>query len=789
MRTFLSLLSVFAMFATLGFVHAEEEEFSLIPNRYASWWKLGENMEFRTPEIPTKLTSLTGRVFDSENRRVAEVTTSREQLQNQGWVWKPEQPGYYEIEFSYTAEGEASPVLVRGHYSRKIETPDHHLEVFEYDKERFQGVVSARPPSPDYARGQFGFSFAEPKAIRLAQLMGFDFAFIQAITWGGQWWDKNSIIEPVKGEYNWKDPDMRINALVKAGFPIAAQFLFTPSWASPHPEKTQIRICTRESSCYAPVEMADFDRFVRATVARYKDRVKIWEIWNEPSIIGQSVFWYDSPENFVRLLQTGYTAVKETQPGAEVWIGGLGPRSGYYEFYRQILALGAAKWFDVLSLHGTWNSPEKFRAIERHFHVPPKPAVMSEWHAILHNMSDAGPQPSESALARRMMLDLLHQLKEGVQRTVSFVVSNASGYEQETQKFLNDRGIWGQSFGLFRARPRLEPRFPALVLQNFLALLGNKATYLGEYNLGGGASAVLLDTAHGRQLVVWLEKNRPWLGLLAKEETPSITLSDWEGRSVAMGDGTLLEAGKLYYISGLPDSFGSTLSKSEVLFSPRSKKNISNEKNLVGTVNQGAIFSDVKSKVSDAILWNAQGWLYHPVGAPDPAPRFTARFAVGASESSLDLVVDVTDAIQVQNGVGIDLWSGDSIQFAFDCDGSGEESGISEFIAALTKRGPEIWKVMAAETGGDLPVKWSPSGALVANASCSIDREGDRILYKVRLPWSELYPLTYELGKPLRFSILVNNNDGKGRDGYLEWSGGIGGAKDSTAYGVLKFSK
>jgi len=31
--------------------------------------------------------------------------------------------------------------------------------------------------------------------------------------------------------------------------------------------------------------------------------------------------------------------------------------------------------------------------------------------------------------------------------------------------------------------------------------------------------------------------------------------------------------------------------------------------------------------------------------------------------------------------------------------------------------------------------------------------------------------------------VLVNNNDGKGRSGFLEWSSGIGGEKNPAAFG------
>ena len=38
----------------------------------------------------------------------------------------------------------------------------------------------------------------------------------------------------------------------------------------------------------------------------------------------------------------------------------------------------------------------------------------------------------------------------------------------------------------------------------------------------------------------------------------------------------------------------------------------------------------------------------------------------------------------------------------------------------------------------------------------------------------------------LRFALLVNDNDGAGRKGWLEWFQGIGFAKDPTQYGPLR---
>jgi len=41
------------------------------------------------------------------------------------------------------------------------------------------------------------------------------------------------------------------------------------------------------------------------------------------------------------------------------------------------------------------------------------------------------------------------------------------------------------------------------------------------------------------------------------------------------------------------------------------------------------------------------------------------------------------------------------------------------------------------------------------------------------------------LGERLAFSFLVNDNDGTGRKGWIEWTPGIGASKDPTRFAAL----
>jgi len=61
---------------------------------------------------------------------------------------------------------------------------------------------------------------------------------------------------------------------------------------------------------------------LRQLVQRYRDRIKQWEIWNEPNIF----FWQGPKELYAECLIKSYQAIKETDPTAEV----LGISTGWH---------------------------------------------------------------------------------------------------------------------------------------------------------------------------------------------------------------------------------------------------------------------------------------------------------------------------------------------------------------------------------------------------------------------------------------------------------------------------
>src|SRR5690606_1983045 len=82
--------------------------------------------------------------------------------------------------------------------------------------------------------------------------------------------------------------------------------------------------------------------------------------------------------------------------------------------------------------------------------------------------------------------------------------------------------------------------------------------------------------------------------------------------------------------------------------------------------------------------------------------------------------------------------------------------------------------------------RFSGSGGAVPEATASIvrDEERGRTEYRIELPWSVtgIDPEARTFG----FSVLVNDADGDGRTGYLEWGSGIGASKDPSQYQPMR---
>lgn len=92
--------------------------------------------------------------------------------------------------------------------------------------------------------------------------------------------------------------------------------------------------------------------FVRLVVHRYRDKIKYWEIWNEPD--SESYLTPNNYETYRSILHWGHDAVKQMDPNAKVIVGGISwPNAEFIDK----LYKGSRKYFDNLAIHLYYCNP------------------------------------------------------------------------------------------------------------------------------------------------------------------------------------------------------------------------------------------------------------------------------------------------------------------------------------------------------------------------------------------------------------------------------------------------
>jgi hypothetical protein len=153
-------------------------------------------------------------------------------------------------------------------------------------------------------------------------------------------------IDTAKGKFVWLFWDDYVKTAVDDyGITLIPYICYTPKWNS-----------TGDTSNYwnhTPIDYDEFGRFVFALVSRYKDRIKSWELWNEPDI---KEYWSGNVADLAKLTKIGAEAVRKADPSAIVVLAGL---AGHTEFTRTLFRdLNISPYVDVVNCHSyyeTWN--------------------------------------------------------------------------------------------------------------------------------------------------------------------------------------------------------------------------------------------------------------------------------------------------------------------------------------------------------------------------------------------------------------------------------------------------
>lgn len=160
-------------------------------------------------------------------------------------------------------------------------------------------------------------------------------------------------------------------------------------------------------------------------------------------------------------------------------------------------------------------------------------------------------------------------------------------------------------------------------------------------------------------------------------------------------------------------------------------------------------------------------------------------------EENLYLAAVVNDDVHFNNQAPSTIWSGDSIQFAIE---DGIKMGDAVSVPDMEKNFTELGIALA--NGKPVVYRYKtwdyilPLGVFT-NLDIAITRSEGKTIYELSIPWTELFRSNYvpDDSRILGFSMLVNDNDGGGRRGWIEYNSGVGMTKNAYLFGKLNFVK
>ena len=159
-----------------------------------------------------------------------------------------------------------------------------------------------------------------------------------------------------------------------------------------------------------------------------------------------------------------------------------------------------------------------------------------------------------------------------------------------------------------------------------------------------------------------------------------------------------------------------------------------------------------------------QGW-----GGPDD---LSGSLWLTHDDTNLYVSARVTDDVFAQPNRNGNIWAGDSLQLGMSAGAPGEAPQVQEIGAALTDAGTvDTWRWTPVSQAG------TPSGV---QAKVVRDAAAHTTTYEIAIPWTTLQFAPED--RLLSATVVINENDGTGRRGWLTWGKGVAEAKNPAGF-------
>ncbi len=698
-------------------------------------------------------------------------------------------------------------------------------------------------PTPGRAPG-FLFSICThterwPEADQEKEILAAGLCGAKVMRTGEGW----GTLQPTSDRWEWSRLDKLVQRYGEQGMELQLLLGFNPRWAVDGDVAAgDWLLWSRKMPRLEP-----WRAYCTAMAQRYGDRVRYWEVWNEPDID----FWRGTLDEYLQLLQASYESIKAVDPKLQVMTGGFACYDRNPRFVEGVVDRGQ-QWFDIFAYHrhgdfaGFRQEVDGPVAAMRARLQPPKPLYFNE-------TAIASLAGGERVQAETLVKKLTFAWSRG---SIGY-----TWYDLRNDGF--DPKDWEHHYGLLTNDFYPKAVYPTF---NTLALLLTDKRYeqelaLGDHRFGfvfgsereqvvatwsepvaGPARHYILQTDASTAATVDLMGNRtavPVLPggrvILVNEATPAyLVLTGAKARPTIAGPlanlggpyvavpgrklpleaafaNPLARAGRLHLswtapagwqvepavdTVSLPAEGRARVAPTLLVRRPSDRRRRTGELGLryevpgtplAGTVSvpvEVATIVDDRRADRPADFELADSRDVVNLYGNDPMKGhltwqgpldLSARIWLSRSADALHLRVAVRDDVHVQREPAPFWWRGDSVQCGLVVPG---QDGYWELMLARGDDGRPLVGTTARPRGAADPA------AAVTLATRAATGE---VVYDATLPYRVFGLTPASLRQGVRFNLLVNDNDGEGRESWVEIAPGIGRSKDPTRFGVVVF--
>lgn len=625
-------------------------------------------------------------------------------------------------------------------------------------------------------------------------------------------------IEPVEGEYDWREADHFVELCQKHG--ITAMFCFSyygPPWTVAK---------SKGQRAFTPEGRALWvERFAVPTMRRYGDRVKEYQIWNEPD-----AFWDDdpakargfaahfgTPANYFDLVKRTHAASRELGIEGVKVMASLSSANQATNL-RRLFDMGLGEFFDGIIIHTYGNHYRHFeraREILKNRGFPDAtigsgeigiptaktmPAEMLQGTRVATVMLSSACFENVSGVnwfvltrVAHPMFGLIDEQFHPQPGTIAFftVARLLSGATGATMTEAGD-------LRTFRVERQGRPPLVAVVVSrqtsvNFQAQAGAQPVV---WDLWGGRSEpqvvdgrfavptrdvvfvegdVALDAVLVADVLPVMTDGRPAVRIAPGGKfpddaavrvalrVPSLNVDlTREFENVAQLRDAAIELPATTPAQVYPLQVDLSVGRQQVTidgsveFTPIHR--VSAEQAAAIDAPDGA----VRIKVSGDAMFQTLG--HGRYFGPDDS---SAELAFGYTDTDLVLWIKQTDDVHVPVQLP-NPWGFDGPQWAI-ASHAGSDANFVEITFGIGKDNEMFARVMGQP-------HYSPT--------LKADRSGTTTRYRVSIPLSQL-DIEPTTGRAIATTVLINDNDGDGRKGWLGWGAGVGEEKNAARFRTL----